>query len=211
MNNVMSVLLVDDHPMIRKGLAAQIRHDLPGAAVHECGTVESARTLLTDETVTHLILDISLPDGDGLDLAAEMQRIYGRIRVFIMSMHSGSGMIELARSAGCAGFFHKGGDVKHLIRALASDSPDFVLPSDLENRRTGSGEDDLLTVYAGLTRREKEVLRPLATGLGYKEVAYRLEISHRTAAVHRYNIYRKLGFRNDVEMAHFAGEIGLTV
>lgn len=211
MNSSMTILLVDDHPMIRKGLAAQIRHDLPGAVVFECGSIEAAGRILAEEEISHIVLDISMPDGDGLDFAAELRKSHPKSRIFIMSMHSGSGMIDLARTAGCAGFFHKGGDVGHLIQALESGSGDFVLSPDLENRRDETGQDDLLAVYAGLTRREKEVLRLLSTGLGYKEVAFRLDISHRTAAVHRYNIYKKLGFRNDVEMARFAGAIGLTV
>jgi DNA-binding NarL/FixJ family response regulator len=206
------VLLVDDHPLFRQGLIALFGREMPEISIREAGSLDQARSELQKEIPGAMILDISLPDGDGLSFAEEVLAANPGLEVYILTMHARRGMIVKAQKAGCRGYFLKEGDGGALLSALSSDGGGFLFSPDLESLISEEGdEDELLSLYAQLTRREKEVLRLLVLGSGYKEVAWTLGISSRTASVHRYNIFKKLHITSDIELFNTVREIGLVV
>ncbi|MCK5735259.1 MAG: response regulator transcription factor, partial [Spirochaetaceae bacterium] len=131
-------------------------------------------------------------------------------RVFILTMHQRSGLLIQAREAGCQGYFLKEGDGSAIIAALKSDDKAFCVSPQMKDHLNAVEEHNgIVPMYALLTRREKEVFKLYAEGLGYKEVAWNLGISPRTASVHRYNIFGKLNISSDVELVQAAREVGL--
>jgi len=207
-----SILLVDDHPLFRGGLKTLLHSAYPDVEIREAGTLEETRAELLLKEPSVVILDVTLPDGEGISIVGEILRKVPDCRIYILTMHSRSGLLLQARSAGCRGYFLKDGDGSAIIDALESEEPEFqvssLLKDLLEYTDTGS---DTAKLYAELTRREKEVFRLFADGLGYKEVAWKLGISPRTASVHRYNIFNKLKISSDVELVKAAREVGLSV
>jgi len=207
-----SILLVDDHPLFRGGLKTLIHGAYPDIEIREAGSLEETRTELSIREPSVVILDVTLPDGDGISIAGEILGKFHDCRIYILTMHSRSGLLMQARSAGCRGYFLKDGDGSGIIEALKSDKQGFLISSQLKDllEYTDTGSD-AAKLYGELTRREKEVFRLFADGLGYKEVAWKLGISPRTASVHRYNIFNKLRINSDVELVKAAREVGLSV
>jgi DNA-binding NarL/FixJ family response regulator len=159
-----------------------------------------------------VILDVTLPDGDGVSFAREILEKLPECRIYILTMHRRSGLLLQAKKTGCRGYFLKEGDGSAVVEALKSGSSRFSVSPQLEDMLMSlDDESDTVRRYSELTRREKEVFRLFAEGLGYKEVAWSLGISPRTASVHRYNIFNKLEITGDVELVKAAQEVGLSV
>lgn len=208
----MTILIVDDHPLFRQGLAGLIGESFPGSRILEAGSADEARRIRAETVVTHLILDISLPGEDGISLARSILKRDGAPVIFILTMHDQSSLLWEARRIGCRGYFLKDGSGESLVDAIRTASDEFLVSPGLSyylKQEVPELSSDFER-YAGLTRREKEIFRMLIQGLGYKEVAFRLNISPRTSSVHRYNIFRKLRIGSDVEMVNLARNVGLT-
>ena len=211
MYNPDSILLVDDHPLFLNGLKSLIHGDFPDSRIRGVGSITEAQADLEKNAPSAVILDITLPDGDGISFSRELLERIPSCRVFILSMHRRSGLMLRARDAGCRGYFLKEGDGTELLDALKDDVRPFRVSSQLKDLLVSTeNERDTGLLYAELTRREKEVFKLFAEGLGYKEVAWKLGISPRTASVHRYNIFNKLEIHNDVELVKAAQEVGLS-
>ncbi len=207
-----SILLVDDHPLFRNGLKSLIHGEIPDALIREVGSLSEARLELENEVFSDIILDVTLPDGDGVSFSREILEMMPVCRIFILSMHRRSGFILRARDIGCRGYFLKEGDGSELLVALKADAGLFCVSSQLKDLLVSTEhERGKGLLYAELTRREKEVFKLFAEGLGYKEVAWKLGISPRTASVHRYNIFNKLEIISDVELVKAAQEVGLSL
>ncbi len=207
-----SILLVDDHPLFRNGLKSLIKGAFPDSAIREAGSLAEAEKELAEIDPFIVILDITLPDGNGISFAGNHIRKSPECRVFILTMHQRSGLLIQAREAGCQGYFLKEGDGSAIIAALKSEDKAFsVSPQMKDHLKAVEEYNGIVQRYAFLTRREKEVFRLFAEGLGYKEVAWKLGISPRTASVHRYNIFGKLNISSDVELVKAAREVGLLI
>jgi DNA-binding NarL/FixJ family response regulator len=206
------ILLIDDHPLFRNGLKSLVNDAFPRSEIREAGSLAEARNLLSVAEQDIIVLDVTLPDGDGISLARELLAETPDCRIYILTMHRRTGLLVQAREAGCRGYFLKEGDGGALIDALKTDDIQFSVSLQLKDLLASSmRESDTSTMYANLTRREKEIFKLFAEGLGYKEVAWNLSISPRTASVHRYNIFQKLNISSDVEMVKVAQEVGLSI
>ncbi|MDF1566473.1 MAG: response regulator transcription factor [Spirochaetaceae bacterium] len=210
MNEVKRVLLLDDHPLFRTGLRATLEESYPEFLFMEAGSLADARHLIETERPDIAILDITLPDGDGISFAGEVLGAFPNSRIFILSMHRRSGMLIRAKKTGCRGYFLKEDAGNELLKALRMDDLHFRVSWGMKELADMEGSsDDLPALYAKLTRREKDIFRLYAEGLGYKEIAWKLNISPRTASVHRYNIFKKLNISSEVELVMAAREVGL--
>lgn len=206
------ILLVDDHPLFRQGLKSLIADAFPEMTIQEAGSLHEARGIMIDSKPSIAILDVTLPDGDGVSFARENIPGCPDCRFFILTMHRRTGVLLQAREAGCRGYFLKEGDGGELIDAIKSDSRHFQISSQLQDFiESTESENMMASNYAQLTRREKEIFKLFADGLGYKEVAWKLGISPRTASVHRYNIFQKLNISSEVELVKVAREVGLSI
>jgi len=212
-----SVLVVDDHPLIREGLKVIIGRSSNFEVVGEAGTATEGFRMAEELKPDLALLDISMPGESGIELTRRMKSALPGTRILIVSMHSKIDYIIEAFKAGASGYMVKESAAEMLLTALESiakgehylDSP---LSHSVIEKLTIAPEKDLKIsdgAYRRLTRREQEIMRMLAKDLSVKEIADRLFISTKTVENHRTNIKEKLGLQSSIELARYAARLGL--
>jgi len=204
---VTTVLLVDDHELIRDGLtgifSAQPDMEVLGAAE----SVAEALTMLREQIPDVVVTDLQLPDGTGLDIVRRVRRESAKVGLVVLTMHAGDDQIFAAMEAGASAFVGKDAPSTEVVKAArhAAISPRSFLCAGLAQamvRRT-SGP------IARLSDREHDVLLLLADGLSAGEIAPRLHLSESTVKSHVARIYQKLGASNRAQALVTAMRIGL--
>lgn len=198
------ILVVDDHPAIRTGLAVALQ----GAGLICCGFAASkseALAQIAHLNPTGIIVDLNLPDGSGLDLIRWARKNSRDIAIVMLTMSDSDGDLVAAMNAGASGFVNKGAPISEvtsvLTRAIAS-------PRSF----TAAGLVDALKTAALpqlLTQREIEVLKALTSIGDVAQLAKELHISEATFKSHSSSIYRKLGVRNRIGAVKIAREAGI--
>ncbi|MFT4264885.1 MAG: response regulator transcription factor [Nocardioides sp.] len=201
------VLLVDDHELIRDGLAGVLDLEPDMAVVGQAGSVAEAMTSYAALRPDVVVTDLQLPDGTGLDIVRSIRRADERAGLVVLTMHSGDDQIFAAMEAGASGFVGKDAPSGEVVRAArhSSVSPRSFVCAGLAQAmmRRASAES------TRLTDREHEVLLLLADGLGAKEIGDKLYLSESTAKSHIARIYQKLGAANRAQALVTAMRIGL--
>ena len=209
------VMVVDDHPMWRDNVA----RDLDEAGFEVVATAASGTDALSRFAATRpavLVLDLQIPEPNGVEVTAEVVRQDPAVRVLILSASGEQSDVLEAVKAGATGYLVKSASKNELIDAVARVAEgDTVFTPGLaglvlgEYRRLydapAAADDDT----PRLTERETEVLRLVAKGLSYKQIAERLFLSHRTVQNHVQNTLRKLQLHNRVQLVRYAIEQGL--
>jgi DNA-binding NarL/FixJ family response regulator len=203
------ILIVDDHAVVRRGVRSLLETE-PGWEISAEATtgreaVEIARRLQPDVVV----LDLSLPELNGLDATRQILKDSPRTEILVLTMHHSEELTRDALQAGARGYVLKSDADQSLIAAvkslrehkpfLSSRVTEFVLDDYL--RRTGALENG---AREGVTAREREIIQLLAEGKSNKEAASTLGISVKTIEAHRANIMRKLRFRSLSELVRYA-------
>jgi DNA-binding NarL/FixJ family response regulator len=203
------ILVADDHELVRRGIRGLLRArrgwTVVGEAVNGREAVEKANKLKPDVA----ILDISMPDLDGLQATQRIREAVPTTEVVILTMHESDQMVRRVLDAGALGFVLKSDLAKHLVKAVKDVSAgkqfltprvsDIVLKGFLENQSDKTGHSQ-----ARPTPREIEVIRLLAEGKANKEIAIKLGITIRTVETHRAKIMLKLGLHSLTELIHYA-------
>ena len=212
-----SILIVDDHPLFRRGLKAVLepnnQFEVVGEAQNGAEALEMVRKLDPDLVV----VDISLPDQSGIELTREIRKLLPETRIMIVSMHSKIDYVAEAFQAGATGYVVKESASESLLQGLEQVSKgDYYLDSSLSQEVVKKligprkKENQIShSEYGGLTPREQEVMRLLAEGLSKKTVAERLFISPKTVENHRVSIMNKLDLHSTVELVRYAAKLGL--
>jgi DNA-binding NarL/FixJ family response regulator len=212
------LLLVDDHAAFRQPLGYLIDRQADMRVVGQAGTIAEARDLTAEADVA--IVDLGLPDGDGVDLIAELKHRDPRPNILVLTASEESEMAAAAVEAGAAGVLRKSvgiDDIVQAIRRVAAgeslltreETIDMLRIAGRARRRVQAAND----AFARLTGREREVLGGLAEGLSDKDLARRLGITDHTARVHVTNILGKLGVESRLQAVVFAvrhGAVDLT-
>lgn len=202
-----SVLLIDDHELIREGLAGVIDLEEDLDVIAQAGTVADALELYTKLAPDVVIADLQLQDGTGLDVLRAIRRQSNTTGVVVLTMHSGDDQIFAAMEAGASGFVGKDAPSQEVVRAArhAAVSPRSFVCSGLVGAmmRRQSSES------TRLSDREHDVLLLLADGLGAAAIGERLYLSESTAKSHIARIYQKLGAANRAQALVTAMRIGL--
>ena len=202
-----TVLLVDDHELIREGLAGVIDLEDDLEVIAQASTVTNALALYERLHPDVVIVDLQLQDGTGLDVLRAIRRGSDKTGVVVLTMHSGDDQIFAAMEAGASGFVGKDAPSQEVVRAArhAAVSPRSFVCSGLVGAmmRRQSSES------TRLSDREHEVLLLLADGLGAAAIGDRLYLSESTAKSHIARIYQKLGAANRAQALVTAMRIGL--
>lgn len=198
-----SVLLVDDHPLFRDGLAAALRHQAPGLQVRTVASLEDALQALEDaaDEFDLVLLDYRLPGTDGLQCARRIMEAWPDLGVGLMSGMEDLALPERARRAGLAAYLPKTLEIEALVerlQQLAAGQPVFA----------GSGNvplshDDPQSPL-NLTPRQIEVLQQLALGSSNKEIARAIGISPATVKNHLESIFARIGASNRLQAVAIA-------
>lgn len=204
------ILVADDHDIVREGMRRLLEARADWRVCGEASTgreaVERARQLKPDL----VILDITMPELNGLEAARQILQALPRTEVLILTMHESEEMARQVLAVGVHGYVLKsdaGRELEAAVEAIAQGKPYFtprvsqmVLEGYLKSQGPGSRPASL----GHLTAREREVVQLVAEGKGNKEVAARLGISVKTAETHRGNIMRKLNLHSVTELVHYA-------
>ena len=213
MEKPIRVLVADDHTIVRTG----IRHVLEGEpgfeVVGEAGNGTEALALAASLHPDVVLLDISMPDESGLQVADRLRRGAAPPRVLMLSMHTNAEYVLESVRAGAHGYLLKDAaatELRSAIRAVFRGESYFSPPVAGSLSAAVRGEHmSPPTLIEQLTAREREVLQGIATGRTNKEIAAELGISHRTVETHRESLMRKLQIRTIAELTRFALTAGI--
>lgn len=212
-----NIIIIDDHPLFREGLKTIISRDDRFKVVGEAGSGHEGFNMVKRLKPDLVVIDISLPDQSGIQLARDLRERLSEIKILIVSMHSKIDYIAEAFQAGATGYVVKESASERLLQGLKSVAKgDYYLDSSVshavvENLMKSPLKAAKITDadYATLTPREQEVMRLLAEGLSSKAVAEKLFISPKTVENHRANIMNKLGLHSTIELVRYAAKLGL--
>ncbi|MCX6895766.1 MAG: response regulator transcription factor [Verrucomicrobia bacterium] len=195
------LLIADDHELVRHGLRRVIE-DIPGWQI--CGEAVTGRqaVALARETRPHIVvMDIAMPELNGLEATRQICAAAPTAAVLILSMHESEELLRETRAAGARGYILKsdaGAALVDAVTALAAGKTFFTAGISPHARPGNPAET------AALTPREREVVQLAAEGRSSKEIAVTLGISVKTCETHRTNILRKLGLRSVTDLVRYA-------
>lgn len=211
------VLIADDHPLVRDGLRFVIDHAARDIEiVGEAADGPSALELVEKLRVDVVILDVSMPRLNGLDVARELARRQSRARILFLSLHSSPALVEEALATGGLGYLTKTTAGSHVVEAVRRVhagrlylSPDIApLLAQRRLQRRGSG---LSRRAATLTPHERKVLQLIVEGRTTKEIAADLGRAVETVRTHRRNLMAKLGIHKETALVRAAVALGITL
>jgi DNA-binding NarL/FixJ family response regulator len=207
MSTPITVLLVDDHELIRSGLAGVFELESDMTIVATAGSVVEALRKYDELQPDVVVADLQLQDGTGLDIVRSIRKVSNTTGLVVLTMHSGDDQIFAAMQAGASGFVGKDAPSSEVVRAArhAAVSPRSFVCTGLVGAmmRRGTAES------TRLSDREHEVLLLLADGLGAAAIGDKLYLSESTAKSHIARIYQKLGAANRAQALVTAMRIGL--
>jgi DNA-binding NarL/FixJ family response regulator len=201
---LITVLIADDHPVVRQGLAVlfEVQDDI--ALVGQASDGAEAVTLTRELDPDVLLLDLMLPGLDGMGVLAQLQEEDSRTRVLVLTSAGGSARPALALQAGAAGFLYKDVDPDALVRAIRSvHDGHTVLAPGAAGLVAGRPGRDVRGVGA-LTSREREVFALLADGQSNRAIARTLRVSEKTVKTHVSAVLAKLGVADRTQAALLA-------
>jgi DNA-binding NarL/FixJ family response regulator len=203
-NLPITVLIADDHPVVRQGLAVLLEVQDDIALVGQASTGPEAVRLTRQHAPDVLLLDLKLPELDGLGVLSELAAQQASTRVLVLTSGAGAGSAALALQAGAAGFLYKDVDPDALVRAIRSvHDGHTVLAAEAAGQVTARRPGDARGI-GGLTARERDVLALLAAGQSNREIARTLHVSEKTVKTHVSAVLAKLGVADRTQAALFA-------
>lgn len=202
-----SVVLADDHAVVRGALRALLDGHRDVEVVGEAGDLASARDVVADIAPEVLVLDQSLPDGLAVDVLADLRELAPETQVVLLTMERDLTLARRALDGGAVSYLFKDAAHQELIDAIraAADGRRYLPTAVAAGLSKGPGEGE----RQPLSPRETEVLRLMALGHTNREIAQRLELSVRTVETHRSHIQQKLGLSTRSELTRYALDHGL--
>ena len=208
-----TLLLVDDHPLIRQGLRHLLEGEPEFKVIGEAGDGLEALLLVERLKPNILVVDMMMPGLNGLEVLRQMKHISPDTRAIVLSMQSADAYVLEALKNGAAGYVLKETGPSELVNAVREVTHgNQYLSIKISERLQVSGRKNIDTpsdAYETLTTREREILQMTVEGLTSQEVGDKLTISPRTVEVHRSNLMNKLGLRNQTDLIRFAIKRGI--
>jgi DNA-binding NarL/FixJ family response regulator len=205
MADKITVLLVDDHSLVRKGFRRMLEDDPAIAVVGEANDGNDAVKLALQLKPRVTVMDCALPGISGIEASRQIRAKWAEATILMLSMHSEDTLIRQALEAGARGYILKNAmdlDLLKAVKGVAEGKtvldPQLVKPEALKGERE-----------SGLTARELEILQHIVAGKSNKEIAADLGLSANTVAVHRANIMDALGIHKTAELVVYAIRNGL--
>lgn len=202
---MMRVLICDDHAVVRRGLR-EVLADAPDVEAAEAASGAQAITLARAQGFDLVLLDIAMPDRDGLDVLRQFRSEFPGLPVLVLSTYPDKQYAVTCFRLGAAGYLNKGANLDLLMEAarkiaggglFVTAAQAELLASSARSHLAGDGD-------TALSRREQQVFRLIAEGMSVGKIAERLSISPNTVSTYRTRICEKTGASNDVEIALFA-------
>ncbi len=205
------VLLVDDHKIVRDGMRSLLSEEKEISVIGEAENGREAVALAKDLRPDVILMDIAMPDMNGIEAASQIIKENPRTKILILSMHSEKMFVSKAFAAGVSGYLLKDCDIEEILSAIRAVQANqkyispLVAGTIIEDYRDGL-KDQKVSI---LTEREREVLQLIAEGKTSKEIATLLGISTKTIDVHRQQIMDKLNIHTIAGLTRYAIKEGL--
>jgi DNA-binding NarL/FixJ family response regulator len=208
-NPVKRLLIVDDHPMMRNGLAQLINHEPDLKVCAEGDTAGQAIETVARQKFDLALLDISLPDKNGLELIKDIRSLQPEMPILVVSMHDEMIYAERVLRAGGRGYIMKQAGGQKFLHAIRQVLSGQIYVSEAMSAR-------ILEIFSGrqpeksgspvrkLSDREFEVFQLIGQGIGTRNIAGQLHLSVKTVEVHRANIKEKLGLKTATDLVRYA-------
>lgn len=203
------ILIVDDHPMMRQGLAQLITSEPDLMVCCEADTAGQALDLAAAQKPDLALVDISLPDKNGLELIKDIHVLCPEVLILVVSMHDESLYAERVLRAGARGYIMKQEGGKKLVEAIRQVLSGRIYVSEKMSARileifSGRRSENAGSSVERLSDREFEVFQLISEGKGTREIAYHLHLSVKTVEVHRANIKEKLEVNTATDLIRYA-------
>lgn len=218
MNNTIRVVLADDHVFVRDGIKSLLETEDNIIVVGEATDGLEAMQTVESNKPDLLIVDIRMPHLTGIEVVEKLRSQNNPVKIIVLSMHESEEYVLKSIRAGADGYLLKGSSKEEFLKALHtvanggkyfSGDISSILIDQLKNSAIQLETKQPLADDMSITKREKEILKLLLSGKGNKEIAEALEISKRTAEVHRFNLMKKLKVKNLMELSNKANEYAL--
>jgi len=218
MSNPIRVVIADDHVFVRDGIKSLLESEANIEVVGEATDGLEALKIIEINQPDLLILDIRMPNLTGIEVVEKLRNQNNPIKIVMLSMHESEEYVLKSIKAGADGYLLKGSSKEEFLKALhtVSDGGKYfsgdissILIGQLTHPTTSSEAKQVNGEEMLITKREKEILTLLLSGKGNKEIAEALDISKRTAEVHRFNLMKKLKVKNLMELSNKATEYSL--
>lgn len=213
--SVIHVLLADDHTILRAGLKMMLNIQPDIAVVGEASDGRQAITEAQRLQPDVILMDISMPELNGIEATRQVKRLLPETRVLVLTMHENEEYLFQVLRAGASGYILKEAADTELISAiravfagrfyLSSSAQSLMIGDYLARVRSGEEHDS----YSGLTEREREILKLVAEGYTNNQIAERLFISPKTVDTHRTHVMDKLNLHSRAELVKYAMRRGL--
>jgi DNA-binding NarL/FixJ family response regulator len=206
----LSILLVDDHPVVRQGYRRVLESQAGFAVVAEAENAAQAYAAFKTHAPDIVVMDISMQGASGLEAIRNIRARDRSARILVFSMHGEATMVKAAFGAGAGGFVTKSSEPAALIRAIrAVARGERAISDDVAHSLAADSLDPLQATLERLGEREIEILRQLAAGLTTEEIAANLHISVKTVQNYHYLVKAKTGLQTDAQLVRFAAACGL--
>ena len=215
----MRILIVDDHALVRRGMSHVVRESFTDAEIVEAATASEALEAMVSSPIDVALVDVRMPDSDGLDLLHDMKARWPEVPVIMLTSFDHANYVRRALAEGAAGYMLKDAtpeDLEQAIKVALSGGGNVLSPRVIQNLfeamdgapGSGNGEAQHRPASA-LTQRENDILALLAEGKSNRDISRALYLSEKTVKAHLAAIFRKLGVSNRTQAAMAAVSMGI--
>ncbi len=219
--SIVKIILVDDHVLVRDGIKALLEDEQDIKVIEEASDGVKALSILKKGTPNLMIIDIRMPNMNGIELVKTIKHTYKDVNTLVLSMHDSEEYVIKSIKAGADGYLLKGASKDEFlkaIRTIASGGKYFtgdvssIIMNNFVNGTTNDAPLEKKSITENpfkLTKRQKQILGLVLQLKNNKEIAEELNISRRTTEVHRFNLMKKLEVKNIKELSEKAQEYQL--
>jgi two-component system, NarL family, invasion response regulator UvrY len=210
-SSTLRIMLVDDHPIVRRGVRDILVEAFPGSLIHEVGLGGDATALVASHAWDMIVLDLTLPDVSGLDVLKKVRETRARLPVLVLSMHAAEQFARRAIAAGASGYLTKDSVDAELITAVSRllRGGWYFGPEIIERAVLGFGPEPWKLPHERLSDREYQVLKMIGSGKTVSQIASELLLSVKTVSTYRARVLEKMEMRTNAELTHYVMRHGL--
>ncbi|MDO5968658.1 response regulator transcription factor [Flavivirga aquimarina] len=217
--DTIKIVLADDHELVRDGIKALLEDEQGIEVIAEASNGKEALEILEETNPNLLIVDIRMPEINGIEVVTQVSKKHKNVRTLVLSMHDSEEYVVKAIQAGADGYLLKGASKDEFLKALtkvasgdkyfAGDVSAIIVNNFVNGNVESTSKKASVADPFHLTKREKQILGLVLQLKNNKDIAEELSISRRTAEVHRFNLMKKLEVKNIMELSNKAKEYNL--
>lgn len=202
----MKVLIADDHAVVRRGVIQILAEEYPALSVGEAENAGEVLMLARENEWDIIILDISMPGRNGLEVLKELRQQYPKVPILILTAHPEEQYAIRVLRAGAAGYMTKESAPEHLVEGIRrmTGGGKYISPAAAEMLADSISTDQKKAPHESLSDREYQVLCLLASGRTVGEIAAELSLSVKTISTYRTRVLEKMRMKTNVELTHYA-------